>query len=295
MTRTIINECLAGSYRSDFQGLDRTYSYTLQVETDVPGDDGIAIRFGTVGMPVENQTTYQLGNSTDVSAICRQVSPRALGAGLWNVDVTFSSKPIGSSRKGDPQQQIENPLLRPPVVSTRTIKKEYVMQYDLDNKPFINSALQAYEPEQCKRNCSLRSLTVQVNLPFADFATWDNLLDCVNASPFYGNAPDTVYFDEANHTGKWEGAWYAECTFSFLIHRLGWNSAVVSGLLDCGSWTYDSGTGKITYFTDSNGIASTEKRLLNGAGGELIKGNTPIVNSFRKFYQRNFSLLGIGS
>jgi hypothetical protein len=292
MTATIINPCLAGSLKADHSGVDRSYSYTMIVETTSPNDGPAVVRFAA-GMPHENVTHYSFGNETDFSALCRKLSPKAVSPTLWEVDVTFSTKVVGP-RKGDPAQQVNNPLDRPPIVRFRTQRTEYVMVEDLNRKPFINSAGMPYDPELCKRGRSLGILSIQANLEFPDYSTWGALIDGINDKAFYMADIGCARFDEITSEWKNDNAiWFVDCNFTFTIEPLGWNSKYISGLVDLGSqWKADD-VG-LTYFKDANGVASTEPHLLDGKGKPLAAGSAAVINEFKRYYTGDFSALGIG-
>jgi hypothetical protein len=245
-------------------------------------------------MPVENVTPYTMGGATDYSAFCRRISPRALGALLWEVDLVFSTKPVGP-RKGDPQQQVDNPLLRPPIVRFRTQKAEWVMFQDLDGRPFQNSARMPLSSEKCTRPRSRGLLTIQKNHAYLDYSLLHSHLDTINKRDFYMARPGCARFDDAEADYLFDnGVYFVQMVYSFLIEPLGWNSGFVSGCVDAGPYYRDVVSGQPVYFKDKDGIAATDPKFLDGSGYPLDTNTSPpYILCFRKYNETDFAALGL--
>jgi hypothetical protein len=292
MAATIKKMIKEGPFHADFQGIERSYYFTSILDVDPTPDAPIQIK-SIAGFPIENVSGYMY----DPLAICRKIEPRLIEGRVWECDFTYSTKPVGP-RKGDPQQQIENPLNRPPLFRTSTQKVEWVMKVDFTGKPFATTAGRPYDVERRKRNRSLRVLEIQKNVSWPPpWNTWDSMLDHVNDTPFFGAPRGTVYFDSADDASKFEnGIYYTEAAFKFVIDPFGWNES---------HWEMNEGSmelnyaGDLVHVLDDAGYATTEPAYLDSKGAHIDTTQAGwqsliVINEFQRWQYADFSALNVG-
>lgn len=300
-----VKELMAGRDGGDDREGNRQYRRVFQVKTDNV-HEGARTVLASPDLPRPYATYRTSGDAEiDLSAVCvrRKATQNRRNAYLWEVVCEYAN--LTREEEDDP-----DPLRRPPSVSFGFRKYTTVADENppLPDKPappagnllanaFTNSATEIFDPQP----------TIERSLPVLTVGRYEQILyplkmiaftDAVNLQPFLGGPPGTVLCEGIDASLRYEtdpvteqlvDYWYH--TYVFVFHPQTWQMF----MLDAGNYYEDPELGRVEFTTDDNaGIpAQPRKGLLNGQGGALPKGDTPIFLAKRVRAELDFSLLGI--
>lgn len=271
----------------------RKYTRVFKVETSVSTDSAAVV---LASCPV----ALGEGFPTDTGSFCRSINARQAGKyTLWEITVEYDSvSPDGK----DPSEQHPNPTLRPPNWRVDFERYKEAVKVDLDSKPVVNSANDAFLPPY-EINRTQVKYTYETNLPSFDVNQAFKYIGTINKDPWYkfgiNHQKHSVMFDNVTAHEEFEnGIKYVKAVYTLMV-RLKWieeeNKYVGAWhpvlILDEGY--YEKGSGgsqeaKKKPIRDKSGAIKTTPTLLDGDGKVKAPGEdgtiTPVYREF-KFYK----------
>ena len=138
------------SVKRDADG-HRTYTIKFLVLSD-DARDGPATVLNTPGMPLPGQW-WIIGNDIDEWATClpeMSITPLTPNEPnfQWEVEMTFSTKPLPHSAQRCNEQQVGDPLLEPAKISGASTKNTEEAAFDRFGFPILNSAFEQMRGRQ---------------------------------------------------------------------------------------------------------------------------------------------------
>jgi hypothetical protein len=282
----------------------RSYDVLWNVVTDAKTDGPVTIR-AHPGLPQRMVNSYAFGSETDTAAICIGVDPKLKEVGeswrRWDVTVKYSTL-AGSTR--DPQEPPDDPLTEPPIIETYTTKGKRPILSDFNNRLIASSAHEPFDPipEVDDTHYNLRIIKNQSDIYPAMYPFYR---DAVNSDAFFGCPPDTVKVETPGAITKLYRAVddqpYYRVTWEFAINMDGWQLRlfdygmyrIIGGALNPATGVVTGGAREV--LRDIHGVELTSPALLNGLGGVLPPGGTPVVLNppFLVYRRMPFSWLGL--
>lgn len=184
MSVTTITEQL--SRQADFELKDqaRTYTRTFRAYTNNPLDDANVVAAALAAVfPLGS--AYSSDTSLDLGATLTKISPQSTDhSQVWDVTLEYSSETV------DPDDQIQDPLARPPVYKFSFVKDKKVLEYDEDDLALENSAKMPYDPP-IEVEQSRAVFDISWNMPRSgtgafNFDVVDSCIDCTNLDTWNG-------------------------------------------------------------------------------------------------------------
>lgn len=209
---------------------------------------------------------------------------------IWNMTLRYG--PL------NPTEWPEDPTQQPPEIRGGFAQFEEVCQQDLDGKPILNTANDAFDPP-VMRDRSRPTLSISDNvMPDA----FDPLLaevyaDSVNDGAFIGADPGTVKVTSISYEYLFNPfiGWYWHRNFEFEYRKDTWKKVI----LDAGLYQLDPSDGITKIPILVNGIAVQEPQLLNGKGIPLPnQAQSSYLNAanyltFEVYKSKDFSALNL--
>lgn len=182
----------------------REYLVRHRCITSDPMDGPTTVK-DTPGLPVVG-TPWNFGNDFDEWAVCTpamRITPDTTGEKnrFWSVEQVFSS---------DPQITclVDNPLLRPDIVSGSFVKYTRAAIYDRHDNLIQSSSHERFDPNLVQVDESRPTVRVDKNLPYNPLELFASMIDTVNDSPMWGLGPRMVKLSNA----PWSKVFYGDCT-----------------------------------------------------------------------------------
>lgn len=200
---------------------------------------------------------------------------------LWYVTVNYST-----AKETQERQVAENPLDRPVEVTWQTENRTRIAVKDRDGDPIATSAGEAIKDVEVDDG----RLTVTLVKNFATFNSLqaEQYKDAVNSDEFLSRPPGTAKVMSFSAVKQFENAvtyWKTSCTIAF--NEDTW----AKYLLDEGTY-YLADDGKRKKFRDKDGHFITS--LLDGSGGALADGDTPVFIAYEVYKEKSFNALNFG-
>jgi hypothetical protein len=244
--------------------------------------------------------TWAIFGDLDLLAFCHpdlKVTPEVTGEAntLWQAEQTFSTRAI----KRCQSTSVDDPLLEPPEVSgtfTKYIREAYV---DKDGDAITNSSLEIIRGELVEYDDPRPTVQVGMNVSTLPLATVTQILRQapLNSSTMWGLPARSVKLSNFTFTRKYYESCsvYYHIVYDFEINFDTWDR-----------WMLDHGTRRLRDSGDDenpddmiqhrNGNdGSLQTVLLDGSGGLLAPGGTPVEIKIELFDESNLLLLGIPS
>lgn len=276
-----VEELRAGRSSSHDETFQRTYTRLFRVLTDDPHTGGFAVR-AALGFTVGAQ--YQVGTpgtdpwaESDTGAFCTAIRAECVEDGCeWTVTAEY----------GPWTPKNENPLLDPEELEYGGAQFERVIDFDINGDPICNSAGDWFDPPVTIDD-SRPTFTVTRNEGTFDRARARQMRDKLNAALFYDYAPGTVKCGFITGQRLWHAAigFYYKVRYPFDVNEDGWDRTI----LDQG-YRYLSGSQRKQILVD--GSPATSPVPLDGAGGQLAVGGTPVGLAFTLYESADFSTFG---
>lgn len=195
-----------------------TYKVTYLVKSD-DKLDGPAVVLATPGLPAPG-AFYFLDNDSDAAAWCRfgasvkQVEAREL---WWDVEFTFSSKPLDRDKQKCSDFKVESPLLEPQKISGNFQKYTEEAVRDRYGRPITNSAWEQLRGPQVEFDRNRPQVKVEQNVAALQLDLVTPMVDTVNALPLWGLPRRTVKLSNFSWERQFHGACYLyyKRTFEF--------------------------------------------------------------------------------
>lgn len=238
--------------------LERAYTRTFTVQCSSVADDSIVVR-SALGIP-RLYTPYVTLTSADLGSWCRTVDADRVGnSNVWRVVCQYSSK----LDQNPAQAQIENPLLRPPVISWDTITVAVPATHDADGNPVRNTAGDPFDPPPEEEETRLY-LRVTKNMATYDATGYMEFQDTVNSEAWLVFQPGEARCRKIRGDNRWEnGLYYWVVSFEFELRK----EVIPKGAQDVS--TFQSG--------NTNAKKSWFKYILNRGYREKVKGSSSAI------------------
>lgn len=264
----------------------RTYTRVWGVTTSSATDGPIQVREAT-GIPRLGDA-YLTSSEGDAGAVVKKVDPQPTdNPKLWHVRVEYDSSV---------EEEEENPLNRPAVLSWGSAQFQRVAWKDIDGNAILNSAGQYFDPPP-EVDDSRPTLTVTRNEASFNPALKIDYEDAVNTDPFMGFAVGQAKVASINANSQFEnGLSFWSVTYEFHFRREGW----ILAPLDQGRYElWDiAGTKRLVPIKERDTLGRklttnvTEPVPLDGAGKQLQNPGptTAKYKEFTVYKQRTFSV-----
>jgi hypothetical protein len=266
------------------------YTRTFQAITSDLTIGPALIRLAT-GIPRRYDIYVDADGTIDTSAYCKSVEVSAGSEPFdWRVSCKYSSK------LGDPEQAEENPLLRPADIDWGNGKFTTVATRDRDGNAILNSAEEPFDPPVEREDIRL-TLKISRNEAFYDANVQLDYFNTTNEDTWFGLFPGQAKCAGISASRKYEkGEFHWRVVYEFEL--LPAEDATTAGvawakrLLDQG-WYKLGASGKKEQIVDKYSKPLSAPRLLDGAGGELAIGGTPVFRTFYLYESRAFNDLNL--
>ncbi len=189
----------------------RTYKVTYRVKgnTGAGVADYVANALQCPGLP-QYGDQWLVDADLDLWAFCRypvEVRP-VIGEGepntFWDLTFTYTTKPDKALCL---ENQIEDPLLKPPKLSGQSVKYTEEAVQDRFGNFLVNSAWEQFRGPQVEFDANRPRVHIEMPVPQLLLSFVAQFVDCVNAFPIWGCVPRTVKLSEF----KWEKNYYGIC------------------------------------------------------------------------------------
>jgi hypothetical protein len=265
---------------------ERKYTRKFLVLTTTPQDDSAVVLTACFAITPMG-SSYACGNGTDLGAFLIHASAERVNDDYFKWMVTYEYDSIVPV----PQDQGENPLLRPPLWRFGVEKYEETMTEDLNSVPIINSAGQPFETGLTMQR-SRPTIQIIKNYATFDFASVAAYQDCVNDDTWFGFDPETVKCNSIEVQERNEnGGTYFELTYNLSVEFNGWNPVWI---LDAGYYEKSAGSGSgagagLKLITDKFGRPLQSPALLDGNGHKNPDGAAPVYLPFIPYIGLTFT------
>jgi hypothetical protein len=257
----------------------RTYRRVFHVLTDSELDGPATVRLA-VGIP-RPWDSYVTDAELDITAFCKRVGAEPHGETpfLWIVTAEYSS-----ATDTRPEDQEENPLLRPAEWQWGFASVSKVITTDKDGGSVTNSAREPFDPP-LELPTGRVTLTITRNEAGFDVARANRFNQSVNSVVWYGQPVRTALMNAVSAVTQTEnGIPYVRVTYEIHFDPETFDLSV----LDSG---YRDINGKL--FRDPvDGSPMGSPTLLNGNGEKLGTGADPVYLTWRVRDEQDFNELG---
>jgi len=273
------------------------YTRLFLVRTTGPGVGSMSVRLAAdpvTGLRVprvwETYVSFD-GNNTDEESLCVRLRPQqdAEDPQTWVVAAEYSSD------CPDPSVTSDHPLDQPSDITWDQEELEVAMTQDALGVAVLNSAGVAYDPPPTVKEAYL-TLHVTRNEASYNHNFFADFVNTVNGDPFFGFEAGEVWCRKISGRRMYHnGIIYWQVSYQFAISRkrdpltqrlIGWTLRIL-----------DQGTAQVVankiIQVQPRGIPATHPLLLNGAGGLLGVGGTPVYRSFQPYPFKAFNDLAL--
>ena len=194
------------SLQRDGEGY-REYRLVLRVESST-FDGPRTVLKNTTGLPKVGQP-WRFDNDYDPWVWCRpEVSIRPVYSegepnSLWNLEYTFSNKPLQLDRCQT--YEINDPFLEPARISGSFVKKSEEITTDANGDAIRNSAHEIIRGPQVEFEFNHPSIKIVQNVPRLDLNILADFIDTVNRFPLWGVPPGGVRLAGIHFEKKYYG------------------------------------------------------------------------------------------
>lgn len=188
----------------------RTFTVQHQVETDTRYDGPHTVMF-TPGLPAIG-SLWNFGNDNDSWAFCYplmdvNLRDRKENVRLWDVDQTFSTKPLTRCQ----DESIEDPLLEPPKIGGGFANYTKEATTDINGVPILSSSWETVRGKAVEVDADRSTVWVEQNVATLGQATFATMINTVNDDVLWGFAARKVKLSMVT----WERKLYGVCDFYY--------------------------------------------------------------------------------
>ena len=264
----------------------RTYSRNYVAVTSARTDTELTVR-------TDPRCPYPLQPYPgDPRALVRSVRVQSVSVNVWEVAVEYGTY------VGDPAQieHEEDPLNDPYVLEYATVHTTRVAQKGLtptgQTSALINSAYEPFDAADLEVLDSRPSWRITYNSSTFDASHAEEFVNSVNSVAWNGWPVRTaMIYDISARSENRGGRYYFAVTIEVHFNRSTWDLEI----LDQGhreiAIPITNPARPFTLFRDSEGNPDPIPRLLNGLGGQLAPGGTPVFKRYRVYKEKDFSTL----
>ncbi len=268
------------------QGTQATRTYHVLSDTQIYGFDTVS------GLPAigDAYPTYSALKCTLVTA--DESEQLDNGKWLWKVTAHYSTVSFNGA-----SPVIRLPHERDPILSWSSRLVEIAAIKDLDGKPFVNTAGDPFvsAPTMVEPRVILTARFNTATFDGSYALTW---LNKINNTSWKGGDKGTVLIEDVSANQKFEESTYWEVSMSFHFNPRGWDPLKIISM-GPRYLEQNNSVWKQKFFTDSNGVASTEPGFLYSDGTKIdpramaLFSVPPHEQQFRIFSYAEFSQLGL--
>lgn len=254
-------------------GAQRTYRVLYLVETtDV--NDQFLIAAGAVGIPSIGYS-YAVGNDYDLSAFVDSYSGKLRDENghrkLWEVIVTFSTRPRSQDDTTQTITSYDYPWLAPARISGNGYKSEVQSKTHYSNPTagtktaLTSSAGETYDDVYREESTLSIRIAMDYHITAWDINTVLEYVDCLNSSTFWGAPAGYYKLGPPEYQLLWtgQGLPYWSVQYDFEGRYGGWNA---QQHVDEGTYYKEISTGKLRRFEDDWRLSFAGKGKLDGSG-----------------------------
>jgi hypothetical protein len=254
----------------------REYVKVYTAVTD-SADDGVMTVGNDSRLP-RKWSVFTWRGEVDPGALCWKITPRQDPDNqlVWEVTCEFSSDMKGGpggALGGDPDYDVDNPLLAPPEVSWGNWVENEVITHDVNGKAILNSAGHPYDPPLMRRR-KQRMVTIIRNEAEYPVAIDQEYVGCINSDVFYDWPVGTAMLEDVTATSHFGQAMkYWRVKYEIRFRKPDWKQDVLrAGTI----YLEQTGTPLNQVWeevlpTDKDGIYHTSPILLNEDGEKLTQ------------------------
>lgn len=252
----------------------RSYKITIRVEgnTGAGVADGPANALQCPGLP-QYGDQWLIDADVDLWAFCRYpVTIRPVLEGepnkFWDLEFTFTTKP---DKAFCLENQIEDPLLKPPKLSGQSVKYTEEAVQDRFGNLLVTSSWEQLRGPQVEFDRNRHRVHIEMPVPALNLSFVTQFIDRVNAFPLWGMNPRCIKLSDF----KWDRNFYGVCfpyytwMFDFDINALTFDRDIL-----------DEGTKVLSGHWDT----PTGHWVLDNIGGAAPDPTNP--QHFNRFYDR---------
>ncbi len=207
---------------------------------------------------------------------------------IWFCTIKYSS----AQEESPDEEDSDDPLARPPKISTSPVISQEPFIKDADDNPVLNSAGKQFDPLPTKTVYNTQITIVRNELIFDDMRA-ERLMGNLNSGEFRGRDPKTVRLTGASGQTQFfrHPQTGVESTYATVTYTLVTGQSDTREILDVGWMVLDDG-GKEENALDENKEAVREKILLDGNGK---KTQDPHFREFKEDDGEGFDELNLPS
>src|SRR4051812_38268473 len=253
----------------------RIYKVKYLVETD-SADEGPATVLRATGLPQKGEQ-WAFGSDVDEWAYCQwdaEVAPHVVTdepTTLWEVSLTFSSKPPATNRCQD--EQVSDPLLQPPKISGSFIKSTEEKTEDRFGNPIRNSAHEMIRGPKVEFDDSRPQIKIEQNIPDINLPLLYSMRNTLNSVPMWGLPPRSILLSEVS----FQRLYYGQCmvyytrslTFDVKVKTVPVPLANISDYEVIPGLSFFTGVGSPTF---AIGLVGDWERDILDEGGKVLHG-----------------------
>lgn len=203
----------------------RTYKATIRVVSDNLTDGPLTALLAP-GLPAPG-AAWTFGTEIDAEVWCRPDSSVKRASeykdgdpvNQWDVELTFSNKPLPPNQERCNSTTTGDPLLEPQKVSGTFVKYTEEATYDRFGNSIVSSAWEPFTGPSVEFDKGRPTVKIQQNVPDLQLGLCASFMDCVNDAPLWGLPARCVKLSNFS----WERHFYGSCyvyysrTFDFDI------------------------------------------------------------------------------
>jgi hypothetical protein len=275
----------------------RTYQAVYKLKSNTRNEDPATV-LAYAGLP----TLFPVSTwPTDATAylVARTPSQNQALADEWTVTCDYTSNP---STRDNPDEYVENPLLRPAEVSKSSQQRQRILIRDVEGNFAINSAGEFLNPPP-EHEVHPPSFTITKNLVVWPHALEAALQDSVNSLaisiPYWGIVYGALLgkFNGFSGSPQFENGFrFWRVTAEIETDWDGWNKPLIDAGFNEIFYNSVSGQDELWPIIGANGERPAEPVLLNGSG-EAAPYGTPVEIPFKKYREVNhlplYQLMGL--
>lgn len=251
----------------------RTYTRKWIVISSTRFEDPITVETAS-GIPL-----VQAAYPTDPFALVTDKSAaQQADMKTWVVTVNYNT-----SFDQDPANFVEDPLSRPAVFEADFERTTRAFQFDKDGDPILATNGLPYDPP-LEADVSPLTITITKNQASGSVAAQAALQDVINSDAFLGFGVRQLKLRVSAKQKQDNGILYFEWKYTLSHNPFGWRKKV----LDMG-YHYKDSDGELVKARDVYGDPVASPVLLDGFGGFLPDGGTPVFNEFKFYQETGFS------
>lgn len=287
-----------GTRDGDFGLMDFSRKFTVgyKVVTSDPADDVPVIYAALVSDGID----LGIPHAVDTGALCSHITIRQSDSepqNLWNVSVTYDST-------ANPNQY-QSPLDRPVKIKITFAKGKEAVVADLNGDAVLNSAFDPYLPpleiDKPEARFSMEKNYSAGTFTFIQIFQYQNT---VNDGTWKGFPDSSVKLDGVEYSNEQfdNGISYDHYVWNFSVNlkkivdgsgAVTWEGGWRPTKIQDQGYFYVDGLGNKKPILDNGGHPKSTVSLLDGLGGQLAPGGTPVMLDYICYSKQDFGVFNL--